>query len=205
MIKSKYLLAPVIFILSGLSINAQNPKESLSSKLYFPFDIGYLNSPRNNLKPGIIVRTALEYRLHSTQGLYFRLNYDNRSNSYENQEVQGTNIIKGKIKFNDYLGGVGYRISGNSKFRQFALLQTGMSTCQYQNIEISDINFIVKDKKKNIPVLKLTAGAEYYIGKSAALTFETGYIWHLEDTPFGQNHINEGAISFSIGLTTTLF
>ncbi len=205
MIKYKCLVTSVTFILFGLSINAQTPKEPLSSKLYFPFDIGYLNSPRNNLKPGIIVKMAIEYRLHSTQGLYFRLNYDNRSNSYENQEVQGTNIVKGKIKFNDYLGGIGYRIRGNYKFRQFALLQTGISTCQYQNIETSDVNFIVKDKKKDIPVIKLTAGAEYYIGKSAALTFEAGYIWHLEDTPFGQNQMNEGALSFSVGLTTTLF
>lgn len=205
MIKYRYLVILITFLLFGLNTKAQTSKESLSSKLYFPFDIGYLNSPRNNLKPGIIIKMAAEYRLYSKQGLYLRLNYDNRSNSYANPEIHETNIVEGKIKFNDFLGGVGYRIRGNHKLRQFTLLQTGISECQYQNIEVSDVNFIVKDKKKTIPIVKLIVGAEYYIGKSAALTFETGYIWHLEDTPFGQNHMNEGALSFSIGLTTTLF
>ncbi|SBV95967.1 exported hypothetical protein [uncultured Dysgonomonas sp.] len=203
--KYRYLVILITFLLFGLNINAQASKQSLSSKLYFLFDIGYLNSPKNNLKPGTIVKMAAEYRLDRAQGLYFRLNYDNRSNSYTNPEIQETNIVKGKIKFNDFLGGLGYRIRGNYKFRQFALLQSGISACQYQNIETADMNFIVNDQKKTIPIVKLTVGAEYYIYKSAALTFETGYIWHLVDTPFGQNHMNEGALSFSIGLTTTLF
>jgi hypothetical protein len=54
-------------------------------------------------------------------------------------------------------------------------------------------------------LIKLTAGIEYYIGKSAAITFETGYIWQLDNTPFGKGHLNQGALGVSIGLTTTLF
>nr|WP_320058357.1 hypothetical protein [uncultured Bacteroides sp.] len=205
MANSKYVIITFTLLIITIKGYAQSPKESFSSKLYFPFSIGYLNSPKNNLEPGIIVKMAMEYRFHSTDGMFLRLNYDNRSNSYKKDEIQGTNIIQGKIKFNDYLGGIGYRISGKRKLRQFGLLQGGLSSCVYQNVATSQDNFIMKDKAKTIPIIKLTTGAEYYIGKSAALTFELDYIWHLKDTPFGQNHMNEGAFGISIGLTTTLF
>lgn len=62
--KYRYLVILITFLLFGLNINAQASKQSLSSKLYFLFDIGYLNSPKNNLKPGTIVKMAAEYRLN---------------------------------------------------------------------------------------------------------------------------------------------
>lgn len=203
----KYRCLVVAFVLVVYTINAkgQSAKETFASRLYFPFDVGYLNSPGNNLKSGMITKLGVEYRLHTTHGLYFRLNLDDRSNSYKKEEIKGTNITKGKIKFDDYLGGIGYRIRGDHKLREFFLLQGGVSSCSYQDVESSGSNYIIKDRNKLVPLIKLTAGLEYYIVKSAAITLEGGYIWQLDNTPFGRSHMNEGALGISIGLTTSLF
>ncbi|MFT4071512.1 MAG: hypothetical protein QM654_06290 [Dysgonamonadaceae bacterium] len=197
----------ISFILLMLSIKAtaQIQKEKLTDKLYFPFGIGYLNSPHNNLKAGIIVNMAAEYRLHSTQGMFFRLSYDNRSNSYKRNEISGTNITQGKLEFNDFLLGAGYRFNGQHKLRYFTLMQSGPSLCEYQQVISTNETYQVKDKSTTIPVVKLLFGSEYYIGKSAAISLDAGYIWSLKNTPFEQNHLYEGALSVSIGLTTNLF
>ncbi|WP_321480560.1 outer membrane beta-barrel protein [uncultured Bacteroides sp.] len=202
--QKQYKWITFILLLLTMRATAQTQKERFTDKLYFPFGIGYLNSPHNNLQAGIIVNMAAEYRFHSHHGMFLRLSYDNRSNSYKRDEINGTNITKGKLKFNDFLFGVGYRLNDEHRFHPFALIQFGPSFCEYQQIISSNGTYQIKEKSKTVPVVKLLAGGEYYIGKSAAITLDIGYIWSLKNTPFGQNHLNEGALSISIGLTTTL-
>ncbi len=203
--KKSYVFIVVFFLMASKG-NSQSEKKSFSSRLYFPFGIGYLNSPANNLKPGTILNMGVEYRLQDgNHGPYLRLNLDNRSNSYQRDAVDGTNIVQGKIKFNDYIGGVGYRMGIGRRFRQFALLQGGLSVCQFQNVAESGQSYVVENKEKTIPVLKAAGGIEYYVGKSSAITLEAGYIWHLEGTPFVHNQLSEGAFGISIGFSSTLF
>ena len=184
---------------------AQSEKEHFTSRLYFPFDIGYLNSPGHNLQSGIIVKMAMEYRLHRLNGWYVRFNVDNRSNSYNKNEVIGSNILKGKVKFNDYLAGIGFRFGHWHKVRQFCLLQGGIADCEYPNVLSYKDSYTLEYKHISIPEIKLSAGCEYYLQKSVALTLEIGYIWNLRSNTFDSGAIDQGALGISFGMSTNLF
>lgn len=202
--KTKYIILALTSVLIITKTSAQsNKKSSFVSKLYFPFDVGYVISPGNGIESGSIVQTALEYRFHYDHGFFIRFNYDNRSNDYKRSGISGTNVTEGKLKFSDYLTGVGYRVKTNSKFRPFGLVQGGISTFEFPTVAGPDNSFIVQDKQRIIPILKMTTGIEYYIAKNAALTIEAGYIYHFRSSPFWNDHMQ--VLGVSVGLTAALF
>ena len=197
------------FILSTLiaiaaSTYAQTESNgSLLSKLYFPFDFGSSFNSNSDIESGNLIKTGLEYRLNDTSGLYFRFNVDSRSNGYEITPNNTTNVIEGKLAFNDYVIGIGYRL-GKGRIRTFALCQGGMSRYEYPTVEGSEQNYLVIDKSETIPIIKAIAGLEYYIAPNAALVLEAGHYFHMESSVFWEgSNLNTTVVSF--GLTTTLF
>lgn len=73
----------IIFTFLSLNVNAQSDNTaSIFSQFYFPFDFGYAISLQKNMNTGSLVKTGLEYRFKKNNGLFIRLNYNNRSNQF---------------------------------------------------------------------------------------------------------------------------
>jgi hypothetical protein len=175
---------------------------SFLSKLYFPFDFGYTISKQKSISNGGIIKTGLEYRMNQEKGLFFRFNFNNRNNKFKISENPSTNVIEGKLKFDDYVIGLGYRI-GKKKLKVFGLWQAGISSCSFPCIIGIYNNFKIKETQATTPVFKTTFGLEYYVAKNAALTIETVYVFQNSNSAFWNKSFSTFGIS--IGLTTTLF
>ncbi len=195
----------LIILLTFLSFvaNAQiNTNSPFLSQLYFPFDAGYALTNAKTLQSGMLFKTGLEYRFKKPNRLLIRFNYDNHSNHYKIAENTVTDITAGKLKFTDYVTGVGYRVV-SEKTRFFGLIQAGVSAYTYPSITGSANNFTITDKQRMTPILKCTAGFEYYIAPNAALTLETSYALLPSHSVFWGKDLSMFGIS--LGLTTTLF
>lgn len=188
--------------------NAQN-KGPFYSRIYFPSGIGVAVSPSNTLKAGFVLTTGLEFRIKQEKkhnGLFFSLNYNNRSYSYENMQLQETNIEDGEVHFNDFLIGAGYRFRTTKKFQFTTLWQFCVSSCNYGNVIANENGSYSIQKLRNVvPATKLMIGAEYYIFDCFGLYANIGYIWYFSNTPFSGKTLGGGALEFTVGFTCPLF
>jgi hypothetical protein len=194
----------LVFSLFQKSTLAQTDtsQSSFLSQLYFPFDFGYTLSQQKSISNGGQVKTGLEYRIKKESGLFLRFNFDNRNHQFEISENTTTNVVKGDLKFDDYVIGVGYRI-GNKKIKGIGLCQAGVSTYSFPSVTGISNNFKMKENEASTIVFKTTLGLEYYVAPNAALTIETVYILHTSKAAFWNKSLSKFGIS--IGLTTTLF
>lgn len=191
-------------LLSNTLISAQSDtaNQNLFSKLYFPFDFGYNFRTPKNIAPGGLIKTGLEFRFKKENGFFFRFNFDNRSHKYTTTENSATNVIEGKLRFNDYLVGVGYRI-GNRKVKAIGLFQIGIATYEYPIVTGWVNHLQIEDRQSQTTVIKTIVGFEFYVAQNAALTLETNWNLHPQHSIFWNNYFN--TFSISLGLTTTLF
>ena len=191
-----------MFSISSLANTQSTDNGSFFDKLYFPFDFGATFSTEKNITSGGYIKTGLEYRLNKEQGIFFRFNFDNRNNKFTTQQNQITNVVDGKLTFNDYSIGLGYRF-GQKILKGFGLFQSGISDINYPVVNGTLNNFSVTEKKSATPIAKITLGFEYYVAKNAAITLEATSILHTSNSVFWNNSLN--ILGISIGLTTTLF
>ena len=154
------------------------------------------------LSGGIMIKTAIEYRLKTQDSFYFRLNYDNRKATYNIQPVGLTNVIEGKVNFSDLIGEVGYRF-GKDKLQWIVLLQGGVSFYDVPEFELNGSVLNLKNRGKNVPISRLTIGLEYYLDSNSAITLELlqSQFWNQED--FWKD--NQSAWGISLGVTATLY
>ncbi len=190
------------FFIVTVQANAQVENDNgLLSKLYFPFDFGSTFSSNANINAGGLVKTGLEYRFKEAGGYFIRFNFDNRTNQFEISENQTTNVTEGRLGFDDYVIGVGYR-HGRRKFKVFYLAQAGLSSYEYPVVEGEAPAYKITDKIETTPIIKLVIGLEYYLAENAAITLEAGHYFHPSTSVFWDN-LNTTVVS--LGLTTTLF
>ena len=175
---------------------------SFLSKIYFPFDLGYTVSDETTILNDVLIKTGLEYRFKQEKGLYVRFNFNNRNNECRISENPLTSVIEGRIKFDDYVIGLGYRI-GKKEIRGFGLCQAGISNYNYPSIIGNFTNFKIIENQATTPVFITTFGIEYYVAKNAALTIETVYLLQTSNAVFWNKSFSTFGIS--IGLTTALF
>ena len=193
----------ICYTLLSISLCAQtDTASSLLSRFYLPFDFGATITQNKNMRPGILIKTGLEYRFKKTNSLFARFNFDNRSNNYKLPNNPTTNVTEGKIRFNDYVVGIGYRI-GKKKIKALGLLQGGISTHEYPTLQGTTNNFIIVDRQVETPIFKLALGVEYYIAQNAALTLDTGCSLISDQSIFWSKHLS--IFEISLGLTASLF
>lgn len=202
-IKRKFSLIFFFLLFTCGLVKAQNDNTAtFFSRLYFPFDFGYAITRSDFLERGSLIKTGLEYRANSKSGFFVRFNFDNRSNRFHIAENTTTNVVDGKLNFNDYVIGVGYRI-GKRKLRIFGLTQTGIATYDFPHINGLVNNFKIEAIQSSTLINKFTFGLEYYIASKAAFSFESSYLLQSSPSVFWIN--SHSAVMLSIGLSTTLF
>lgn len=180
----------------------QPPDNTVLSRLYFPFDFGYLRPGGDGVRPGGLVRTGIEYRFSKSAGLFIRANLDNRNSPYTISSNQTTNVVSGKLAFADYVAGAGYRVN-TRRASAFGLVQAGLSRFDYPVVTGVANALGVTGENRQVVALKAGVGIEYTIAPTAALTLEAGYTMLPQSSVFWGGHFR--AFSISVGLTTTLF
>lgn len=201
-------IATTLLLLIGLVFNSfgqddDKTKNGIRYRIFLPsLEIGYVGYSAQELSGGIMIKTAIEYRLKTQDSFYFRLNYDNRKATYNIQPTGLTNVIEGKVNFSDLIGGVGYRF-GKDKLQWIILLQGGVSFYDVPEFELNGSVLNLKNRGKNVPISRFTIGLEYYLDSNSAITLELlqSQFWNQED--FWKD--NQSAWGISLGVTATLY
>ncbi|OJJ15312.1 hypothetical protein BKI52_38500 [marine bacterium AO1-C] len=197
------LLLLLCTVFYGFGQDNDPDKKGIRYRIFLPsLEIGYVGYSSQELSGGVMVKTAIEYRLKTQDSFYFRLNYDNRRATYKIQPTGLTNVIEGKVNFSDLIGGVGYRF-GKDKLQWIVLLQGGVSFYDVPEFELAGTVLNLRNKGKNVPISRLTIGLEYYLDSNSAITLELlqSQFWNQED--FWQD--NQSAWGISLGVTATLY
>lgn len=192
-----------LFLLFPFASCAQSEEEKdMLSGFYFPFDFGYINPGSNWFSPGGQIKTGVEFRIEQTNAFFFRFNFDNRSNKYNIPACEITNVSEGKLHFNDYVIGTGYRY-GSGRVKVFTLLQGGLTTYSFSVVSDFGNHYAVYDESETSFIIKSIFGAEYYVAENAAITLETIYSIISKDSDFWEERLSNFGVS--IGMTATLF
>ena len=191
---------------TGLCIHGQEKpvdEKAFGRQIFLPsIEMGYAGSSASALSGGLITKTSIEFRLRNNNDIFARINYDIINSEYTLENVNTTNIIKGKASFNDLLAGIGYRF-GDEKFRCFLMVQPGVRFYNYP-IALQQGNEITIDQSgNNIFMTRATVGLEYYFDAKTAISFDVfqNQIWEARD------FWNDRGDSYglSIGVITSLF
>ena len=190
----------------GFCIHGQEKpvdEKAFGRQIFLPsIEMGYAGSSASALSGGLITKTSIEFRLRNNNDIFARINYDIINSEYTLENVNTTNIIKGKASFNDLLAGIGYRF-GDEKFRCFLMVQPGVRLYNYP-IALQQGNEITIDQSgNNIFMTRATVGLEYYFDAKTAISFDVfqNQIWEARD------FWNDRGDSYglSIGVITSLF
>jgi len=183
---------------------AQN--EPVTSRLYFPGLIGIgipSGDEQTSIQSGFALNTAVEYRPVYADAVFFRFNYDNITNHYNNlvQPIP-TNINHGKLSANFFLLGAGYR-QKIDRLGVYVLAQPGYSNSVYDVVATTATGISLSNTNSDHFSAKAAMGIEYYIVPHFALVLEPSY-YHIFKTSRGFV-LNPNYVSYSVGFTTTLF
>jgi hypothetical protein len=197
----KFLTA--IFFLVSFTANAQKGTDStFFSRLYLPFGAGISLTDDSKTYSGKVLLSGFEYRIRETNGLFFRFNFDYRSQHYKITGNSTYNVSEGKLEFIDYLIGFGDRF-GKKKLKIFGLIQCGITSYKYLAVSGQENDYKLSEAKNESPAFRSTMGLEYYFNSNVAFTFESSYTNIPTYSIFWDKSLN--ILEFSLGLTTTLF
>jgi hypothetical protein len=175
----------------------------IRSKIFLPsLEIGYVGYSAKALSPGIMIKTAIEYRFKTQNAAFIRLNYDTRDAEFKIVPNGLTNVIEGKLKFSDLVTGIGYR-RGSKKVQFIGLLQGGISFYNVPSFETQNNVLLLRNTNKNTPVSRVTLGVEYYLDANSAITLEffQSQVWGEDELWADSN----SAWGVSLGVTATLY
>lgn len=169
----------------------------------------------------------LGWRHHKNYGTFVYITYDTHSNSYDSLFIEGSNIIKGEVWYNEVGISVGYRFPLVKDIKAFyeqpyfhpwdmyVSIQPGVSIATVKNMEIqptsnsqSSVVYEMQNVEHVVPTLRFSAGVEWFIFSNFAVFAEASYTQHLmptfiEEAAINQNKIKHpsGPITLSIGLS----
>lgn len=176
------------------------------SKVFLPsLEMGYISYASRSLRPGLLIKTSVEYRFRLQNAAFFRLNFDNRDARYafDLDQLPGlpslTNVVEGTARFTDLIFGPGYRW-GEKSVQLFGLVQYGMTFYTVPKADIHKNNILLRDESTSSPILRSTLGLEYYLDMNTAITLEFMHLLFFGDSDFWQS--SPHAAGISIGVTT---
>ncbi len=200
----------LLFLLSFLCLGrclaqSDTSQASFGEKFFLPsLEIGYIGTNSDLLSGGLLIKTSIEYRASNPSGFFIRLNYDTYSTSYELSNLDNlSNVVKGTASFSDLILGGGYRQSVGDNLRVFLLLQPGVKFYDFPIAATTGTTILIDQDNKSIFTSRTSLGAEYYINRKSAISFDVFYnqVWSKQD--FWTE--NTAAYGLSVGFITALF
>ncbi len=179
---------------------------TLGSKFFFPNSIG-LSVPFNNvhtqLRCGLSLNTAVEYRINNTNPFYFRIDYNVLNNNYTSfVRTLPTDVIQGKLSSNFILAGAGYR-KKIDRWAIYLALQPGLGMHSFDRAAVSTDGIIISRATNDSFAAKSALGFEYYIKSHFDVFFEPSYYKFFSHQGFSASHSQ--FMAFNIGISTARF
>lgn len=166
----------------------------------------------------------LGWRHHKNYGVFVYITYDTHSNSYDSLFIDGTNVVRGEVWYNEVGMSVGYRFPLVKDIKAFyehpyfhpwdlyVSIQPGVSIATVKNIEplmaSQSSSYQMTNVDNVVPTLRFSAGIEWFIFHNFAIFAEAAYTQHLLPTIIEKAAINQGyirhpsgPITLSIGLS----
>ena len=159
----------------------------------------------------------LGWRQHKNYGLFSYITYDTHANSYDSLELKGSNVRSGEVWYNEIGISVGYRLPLVANIRSFyqnpyfhpwdifASIQPGVSIATVKNMvpcEGEQDAFVMKNVNSAVPIVRFSAGVEWFIFSNFAVFAEAAYTQHLVPTVIERAAINQGRILKPTGPVT---
>lgn len=206
-----FLILATIYLFS-LSVwgQSENPCASCAKKgshLYLPFDFGLIKPLNNaNLSKSFYLTSGVEYRYIKDHGWFARGSWDIYSSKYLIGQNFKTNAVKGRLNYNSFLLGGGYRkVIKSDAWKLYSLVQAGLNFSGYNHIGASANNYEVKEKGIKSLVIKGGVGLEWYPTKDPdfAISLEPVYVVFPTTNIFWSKSNHQ--LGVKIGINATLF
>lgn len=165
----------------------------------------------------------LGWRHHKNYGTFVYITYDTHSNSYDSLYIEGSNVKSGDVWYNEIGMSLGYRFPlvkdikafyENPYFHPWDLyisMQPGISIATINHVyqpNNDDAYYDIKKINHIVPILRFSAGVEWFVFHNFAIFAEASYTQHLtptllEQAAKRQKRINHpsGPLTLSIGLS----
>mgnify|MGYP002518888803 FL=1 len=163
----------------------------------------------------------LGWRHHKNYGTFVYITYDTHSNSYDSLFIDGSNVVKGEVWYNEVGISVGYRFPLVKDIKTFyekpyfhpwdmyVSVQPGVSIATVKNMEVLPSydalglgGYEMQNVDHVVPTLRFSAGVEWFIFSNFAIFAEASYTQHLMPTIIEQAAIDQGRISHPSGPIT---
>ena len=185
---------------------AHSMPASVGDRFFFPNSIGMSFPSKNvhtNLRNGLALNTAVEYRTRYSNAFFFRIDYDVLNNNYTSYvRTLPTNIIQGKLSSDFILAGSGYRKKLN-RWAIYLQLQPGLGMRSFDKATINTDGVIISRATNDSFAAKSAAGLEYYIKSHFDIFFEPSYYKFFTRQGFSSSHSQ--FTGFNIGISTARF
>ena len=178
---------------------------------------------------GATFNTAMRlgWRHHKNYGTFVYITYDTHSNTYDSLHVQGSNVFKGEVWYNEIGMSVGYRFPLVKDIKAFyenpyfhpwdfyMSIQPGVSIATVKNItpeplssSTSEPSYTMSNYDHVVPTLRFSAGVEWFIFPNFGIFAEAAYTQHILPTIIEQAAMDRkeisrpsGPITLSLGLS----
>ena len=146
---------------------------------------------------------------------------DTHSNSYDSLFIDGSNVVKGEVWYNEVGISVGYRFPLVKDIKAFyekpyfhpwdmyVSVQPGVSIATVKNMEVLPSyaalglgGYEMQNVDHVVPTLRFSAGVEWFIFSNFAIFAEASYTQHLMPTIVERAAMDQGRISHSSGPIT---
>jgi hypothetical protein len=168
----------------------------------------------------------LGWRHHKNYGTFVYITYDTHSNSYDSLMIEGSNVCKGEVWYNEIGMSVGYRFPLVKDIKAFyetpyfhpwdmyISVQPGVSIATIKNFEVFDgtgnelTYYEMQSQNHVVPTMRFTVGVEWFVFPNFSVFAEAAYTQHVMPTIIEQTAIHQkqiqnpsGPITFSLGLS----
>lgn len=194
-----------ILITTILTCFGAAAQDNWLSHLYWNDYIGYSVPVSDMLQNGITVDMTLEYRLDMEQpinGWTLGLRMNERTYDYDNQMIEGSNLVSAEMYITDFLGFVTCRIQPLEKCSIAISTGAGMAEYKYSTVNLANKQVFLYEW---IPMARVECALEWYLDDAFGLSLSASYSQNLRKSPFSPDLLHDAFLGINAGLIFSLF
>ena len=194
-----------ILIATILTCYGAAAQDNWLKHLYWNDYIGYSVPISDRLQNGSSVDMTLEYRLdmeHPISGWTLGLRMNERTYDYDNQTIEGSNLVSAEMYMTDFLGFATYRIQPLEKCCIAISTGAGMAKYKYPTVNRANEQVFLHEW---IPMARVECALEWYFDDAFGLSLSASYSQNMRKSPFSQDLLHDAFFGINAGLVFSLF
>ena len=194
-----------ILITTILTCFGAAAQDNWLSHLYWNDYIGYSVPVSDMLQNGNSVDMTLEYRLdmeHPISGWTLGLRMNERIYDYDDQTIEGSNLVSAEMYITDFLGFVTYRIKPMKKCCIAISTGAGMAEYKYPTVNQANKQVFLYEW---IPMARVECALEWYFDYAFGISLSASYSQNLRKSPFSPDLLHDAFFGINAGLVFSLF